>query len=173
MLRWAVKQTDYPVAVRQPGGNVWESGKEFKEDYYDLNKFRICQKGEKVAVIAAGSTFKAALDAVGKLYDEGITPTLINPVFLSGIDKDMLENLRKDHDYVITLEDGVLDGGFGEKIACYYGDTDMRVICRGIPKEFLDRYNSKDLAADCHLTSEAIATDIRTLFKVSPQQNID
>lgn len=169
MLRWAVAQKDYPVAIRQPGGMVWESDKEFKEDYYDLNKFRICQSGEKVAVIAAGSTFKAALDAVGKLYDEGITPTLINPVFLSGIDKDMLEDLRKDHDYVITLEDGVLDGGFGEKIARYYGDTDMRVICRGIPKEFLDRYNRKDLAADCHLTSEAISTDIRSLFKVSPQ----
>ncbi|MCM1490585.1 MAG: 1-deoxy-D-xylulose-5-phosphate synthase [Muribaculum sp.] len=164
MLRWAVKQTDYPVAIRQPGGIVWESGKEFKEDYYDLNKFRIFQKGENVAVIAAGSTFKAALDAVGKLYDEGISTTLINPVFLSGIDKDMLENLRKDHDYIITLEDGVLDGGFGEKIARYYGNTGMRVICHGIPKEFLDRYNGKKLATECHLTPDTIAADIRSLL---------
>lgn len=164
MLRWAVKQTDYPVAIRQPGGIVWESGKEFKEDYYDLNKFRIFQKGENVAVIAAGSTFKAALDAVGKLYDEGISTTLINPVFLSGIDKDMLENLRKDHDYIITLEDGVLDGGFGEKIARYYGNTGMRVICHGIPKEFLDRYNGNKLATECHLTPDTIAADIRSLL---------
>lgn len=165
MLKWAVRQTDYPVAVRQPGGMVWESGKEFPEDYYDLNKFRICQKGEKVAVIAAGGTFKAALDAIGKLYDEGITPTLINPVFLSGIDKEMLEDLRKDHEYVITLEDGVIDGGFGEKIARYYGDTGMKVICRGIPKKFLDRYNSKDLASECRITPDTIEADIRSLFE--------
>lgn len=163
MLRWAVAQTKHPVAVRQPGAEVWSTGKEFPEDYSDLNKFRLCEKGEKVAVIAAGATFKAACEAVEELQKEGIRTTLINPVFLSGIDADMLSELKKGHKCVITLEDGVLNGGFGEKIARYYGDTDMKVICRGIPKEFLDRYNRANLAADCRLTKEAIAEDIRSM----------
>lgn len=164
MLRWAVRQTDYPVAVRQPGPEVWETGREFPEDYFDINKFSLCRKGEKVAVIAAGATFKAAYEAVGQLFDEGFTPTLINPVFLSGIDTEMLEELKKEHRYVITLEDGVLDGGFGEKIARYYGDSTMKVICRGIPKEFLDRYDAGKLQEQCRLTSGCIADDIRSLY---------
>ncbi|MCM1504826.1 MAG: 1-deoxy-D-xylulose-5-phosphate synthase [Muribaculum sp.] len=165
MLRWAVAQTEHPVAIRQPGSEVWISGKEFPQNYSELNKYRVCQKGSGIAVIAAGSTFKPAYDAVESLQKDGIKPTLINPVYLSGIDKELLEDLKKDHKYVITLEDGVLNGGFGEKIARYYGDSDMKVICHGIPKEFLDRYNPASLAEDCHLTAPTIAEDIRALIK--------
>ncbi len=165
MLRWAVAQTEYPVAIRQPGAEVWCTGKEFPQNYSDLNKYSVCQKGSEVAVIAAGSTFKSAYDAVASLQKEDIRPTLINPVYLSGIDTELLDNLKKDQRYVITLEDGVLDGGFGEKIARFYGDSDMKVICHGIPKEFLDRYNPATLASECHLTADAIAADIRSLLK--------
>ena len=85
-------------------------------------------------------------------------------MFLSGVDTEMLEELKKEHRYVITLEDGVLDGGFGEKIARYYGDSTMKVICRGIPKEFLDRYDAGKLQEECRLTSGRIADDIRSLY---------
>lgn len=165
MLRWAVKQTSHPVAIRQPGSQVWETGMKFAEDYSDLNKSQVCQKGKKVAVIAAGATFRAAYEAVNELKGEGIEPTLINPVYLSGLDKELLENLKSDHSTVITLEDGVLSGGYGEKVARYYGDSDMKVICRGVPKEFLDRYNRAELLTQCRLTKDTIAADIKQYYK--------
>lgn len=164
MLNWAISQTSHPVAIRQPGGGVWVTGKEFTQDYSALNKSHVCRQGHGVAVIAAGSTFNKAFDAVNSLKEKGIEITLINPVFLSGVDAELLESLKKDHHTVITLEDGVLDGGYGEKVARYYGDSDMKVVCRGIPKKFLDGYNRGSLAEECHLTTSAIIADVKAVI---------
>lgn len=163
MLRWAVRQTSYPVAVRQPGGPVWSSGTAFPDDYSAIDKSRIVRRGSKVAIIAAGSTMRNALKCADLLEAEGVKATVINPVFLSGIDTALLDSLKKDHHAVITLEDGVLDGGYGEKIARFYGDTPMRVECRGISKKFLDEYDPEELMRKCRMTPELIAADAARL----------
>lgn len=160
MLRWAVTQTDHPVAIRQPLGAAHYSGKEYTQDYSQLNRSLVVEKGSGVVVIAAGNTMREAEQAVAAAKKKGVNATLINPVFLSGLDIDLLESLKKDHHTVITLEDGVLDGGFGEKVARFYGDSDMKVICRGIPKKFLDEYDPSDLAKACRMTADLIAEDI-------------
>ncbi|MDE7443305.1 MAG: 1-deoxy-D-xylulose-5-phosphate synthase, partial [Muribaculaceae bacterium] len=140
MLDWAMKQTRYPVAIRIPAMGVVNSDKVFPADYSNLNRYQIANKGKDVAIIAAGAFFGIGQQAAGLLRDKGYDATLINPRYLSGIDTGLLDQLKADHQLVITLEDGVLDGGFGEKIARYYGTSDMKVRCYGIPKQFLDRY---------------------------------
>jgi 1-deoxy-D-xylulose-5-phosphate synthase len=93
-------------------------------------------------------------------YKENINATLINPRFLSGVDHELLQQLKNDHKLVITLEDGVLDGGFGEKIARFYGDSSMNVKCYGIEKKFLDRYNHMGLLKQCRLDVNLLKEDI-------------
>ncbi len=164
MLKWAVTQREHPVAVRQPGASVWSTGKQFDTDYSDLNKSLVCHKGSKVAVIAAGATFRHAYEATQRLADEGIDITLINPRYLSGLDTALLDSLKQTHTHVITLEDGILDGGYGEKVARYYGDTDMKVICRGVKKQWLDEYSPSELARESRMTTDCIVEDVNAIL---------
>ena len=141
MLGWAIRQREYPVAVRVPGATVVESGRNFDTDYSELNRYRLTRRGDTVAVVALGSFYALGEAVTDKLRaDAGIDATLINPRYITGVDEQMLDALKADHRIVVTLEDGVLDGGFGEKIARYYGDSDMRVLNYGVRKEFADRY---------------------------------
>lgn len=163
MLRWAVRQTSLPVAIRQPELGVWVSGKEFPEDYSNPRS-SICHRGKDVAIIAAGSTFRAAYDALPALGEKGIDVTLVNPVFLSGLDTGLLDSLKENHRLVVTMEDGALAGGYGEKVARYYGDTDMKVVCRGADKEFLDNYDRKEVMDRFGLTTASLVRDIPALL---------
>ena len=161
MLDWSIEQNEYPVGIRLPGGSVISDGKEITKDFGDLNKYEVTQKGSKVAVIGLGTFY-----GLGKEVDEelkkvtGTDATVINPYYITGIDAELLEELKKDHDVVITLEDGILDGGFGEKIARFYGDSDMKVLNFGLKKEFLDRYDVAEVLKENHLTKEQIVEDI-------------
>ena len=161
MLEWAIGQTEHPVSIRVPSNGVISTGKKYDADYSQLNKFQITQKGNSLAIIALG-TFYQLGESVAKLYKEktNVDATLINPRYITGIDKDMLEELKKEHDVVITIEDGVLDGGFGEKIDRYYGDSDMRVVNFGLKKEFVDRFHVDELMKANHLTDEQIVADV-------------
>ncbi|MDY3258681.1 MAG: 1-deoxy-D-xylulose-5-phosphate synthase, partial [Ruminococcus callidus] len=142
MLDWSIEQNDHPVAVRMPCNGVISSGEKVDTDYSDLNKYKITQKGSKIAVIALGDFYQLGENTVKYISESSeIKPTLINPRYITGIDEEMLENLKKEHDIVITLEDGILDGGFGEKIARFYGNSDVKVLNYGLKKEFLDRYS--------------------------------
>lgn len=87
-------------------------------------------------------------------------PTLINPRYITGLDQELLEKLKENHDRIITLEDGILDGGFGEKIARYYGPSDMKVYNYGLKKEFIDRYNVEEVLRDNRLTVSQILEDV-------------
>lgn len=166
MLDWAMKQNDYPVVLRVPGASVVESGKEYPKDYSDLNKYMVEQRGKDVAVIADGSFYQRGEDVVKLLAHVGVKATLINPRYLSGLDTELLDELKEDHKLVVTLEDGVLDGGFGEKIARYYGtDKQMMVKCYGVKKEFADRYNYQEILTQNRLMPEQIADDVKALLK--------
>ena len=165
MLGWAIRQREYPVAVRVPGATVVESGRNFDTDYSELNRYRLTRRGDTVAVVALGSFYALGEAVTDKLRaDAGIDATLINPRYITGVDEQMLDALKADHRIVVTLEDGVLDGGFGEKIARYYGDSDMRVLNYGVRKEFADRYAVGELLEKNRSTDAQIVEDIRFLL---------
>lgn len=164
MLDWSIEQNKYPVAIRIPCNGVIHTDAKVDTDYSDINKYQIMQKGENIAIIALGDFYQLG-ESVSSLISEktGITPTLINPRFITGADEEMLEGLKKNHSKVITLEDGVLDGGFGEKIARYYSSSDVKVYNYGLKKEFIDRYSVDDILEQNHLTPELIVNDTLAL----------
>ena len=146
MLQWAMQQTAHPVAIRVPGNGVISSSVPVETDYGTLDRYKVTQQGDTVAIIALGSFFALGENVARRLQMvAGITPTLINPRYITGLDNDLLDKLKTTHRAVITLEDGILDGGFGEKIARYYGNSDMRVLNYGLKKEFLDRYDVNEV----------------------------
>lgn len=160
MLDWSLDQNEHPVAIRVPA-NFVSDGKSFTKDLSKLNKYEMTQKGSQVAVIALGSFYGLGVEAA-KLIEEktGVKATVINPYYITGVDKEMLESLKADHKTVITLEDGVLEGGFGEKIARFYGDSDVKTLCFGLEKKFYDRYDANEVLKENHLTPEQIAEDV-------------
>ena len=165
MLEWGIKQTTHPVAVRVPGPVVIESGETFDSDYSELNRYKITRRGERVAIIALGNFYPLGVSVCLKLQEEtGIQATLINPRYITGVDNQLLEDLKANHQLVITLEDGVLDGGFGEKIARYYGDSEMKVKNYGLKKEFADRFVLEELLKENHLTDTQITNEIREII---------
>ena len=165
MLDWSIEQNEHPVAIRMPGGALVSDGKAVTKDFGRLNTYEIKEKGAKVAVIGLGSFYPLGEQAAALIKENtGVQPTLINPYYITGVDTDLLESLKADHDVVITLEDGVLDGGFGEKIARFYGDSDMKVLNFGLKKEFLDRYDVDEVLKDNHLTAEQIAEDVEKVL---------
>lgn len=158
MLDWALEQTEYPVAIRVPFGELVSTGVEDTTDYSQINKFKVEEEGSEVAIIALGNFFKLGKKVKEKL---GLNATLINPHFITGIDEELLESLKSNHKLVITLEDGVLDGGFGEKIARFYGNSDMKVLNFGAKKEFTDLVPINELYERYHLTPDLIVKDIQ------------
>ena len=163
MLDWSVNQNEHPVAIRVPF-EISYSGEIDNTDYSILNKYKMAEKGEKIAIIALGSFFDLGKNLKDKLKEMGINATLINPRFITGIDKDMLESLKSDHSIVITLEDGELDGGFGEKITRFYGNSSIKVLNYGSFKEFTDRTPIEELYQKYHLTPELISEDIKAIL---------
>lgn len=156
MLDWSMEQREHPVAIRVPGAVV--HGEKPTKDYGVLNKYEVLQQGSDIAVIALGA-FRGLGAEAAKLIDQqtGVKPTLIDPVYITGIDEQLLDSLKSDHRAVITLEDGILDGGFGEKIARFYGDSDVKTVNLGLKKQFLDCYDPAEVLRDCGLTTEQIA----------------
>lgn len=166
MLNWSIEQSQYPVAIRVPCNGVISTGSQADADYSDLNKYQVRQQGSKVAILALGDFFQLGEESAKKIAEEtGTMPTLINPRYITGLDERLLTELKEDHKLVITLEDGILDGGFGEKIARFYGASDMKVLNYGLKKEFIDRYQVKEVLRQNRLTPEQIAEDAAKNFE--------
>ena len=157
MTEWAVEQTEYPVAIRVPSNGVVHSDRSFLADYSELNRYEVTKKGRDIAVIALGDFYQTGEQAVNVLAEKNINATLINPRYITGLDTELLESLKADHKAVITLEDGVVDGGFGQKIAAYYSDSDMKVKCLGLEKKFYDRYNASEVLEELGIVPVKIA----------------
>lgn len=160
MLDWSVEQKEMPVAIKLPGGDMISDGREVKKDWSQLNTYEVTEKGSKIALIGLGTFYFLALQTAEMLEKKGIHATVINPYYITGLDKGLLEKLKADHDTVVTLEDGILNGGFGEKIARFYGSSDMKVYNYGLKKEFLDRYDVNEVLKENHLTAEQIVNDV-------------
>ena len=165
ILDWSVNQTEYPVAIRVPFQGVTSTGEKDTTDYSIINKYKVTHKGNKVAILGLGNFFRLGKDVQTMLREKfGIDATLINPIYTTGLDKGLLEDLKSEHQIVITLEDGVLQGGFGEKIASYYGGSDIKVLNFGADKEFTDRTPLEELYQRYHLTPELIVEDIKNIL---------
>ena len=166
VLRWSVTQTTHPVMIRMPVMGYEESPYPVRTDYSALNKYQIVQEGAEVAILGAGNFAQLASAAADELEKEGIHATVINPIFLSGLDTILLDRLKEKHRLILTLEDGILDGGFGQKVASFYGmDAAIRVRNYGLSKAFHDRYDAAELAREHHLTAEQIAADTLMALK--------
>lgn len=160
MLDWSIEQNDHPVAIRVPI-SVVSDGKKVTKDFSKLNEYEVTQNGSKIAIVALGSFYSVGAKTAEIIENKtGVNPTLINPIYITGTDDKLLEQLKENHDIVITVEDGVLDGGFGEKIARFYGNSDIKVLNYGLKKEFLDRYNPEEIVKANRLTPEQIAEDV-------------
>lgn len=161
MLDWSTEQREYPVAIRIPCCDFISTGEKVTKDFSVLNKYEIKEQGTDVAFIGLG-TFYSLAQSAAKLYEQkiGKKATVINPYYITGVDTDLLESLKADHKTVVTIEDGILDGGFGEKIARFYGNSDVRVLNFGLKKEFLDRYDVQTVLKDNKLTAEQIVDEL-------------
>ena len=160
MQTWAIRQDKHSVAIRVPEGEVYHTSEPVDTDYSALNTFRVGHRGSRVALIAAGNFYQKGDRVRQLLAGQGIDATLINPRYLTGVDTALLDELKKDHTVVATLEDGTLDGGFGERIARHYGPSAMRVLNFGVKKQLYDRYDVDELLRENHLTDEQIAEDV-------------
>ncbi len=160
MEDWAIRQDRYSVAIRVPEGDVCHSDEHYPTDYSDLNRYQTVHRGSRVALLALGSFFDKGRRVARLLAEEGIDATLINPRYITGTDDELLRSLQSDHQLVATLEDGSVDGGFGERIARFYGPTEMKTLCFGVRKALYDRYNVQQLLRDNELTDEQVAQRI-------------
>lgn len=163
MLRWAVRQDKCPVALRVPSNGVYHTAEAVDEQYAYVPQYQVVHRGQQVAIIAAGSFFQKGENVVRLLAQKGIDATLINPRYLHAVDADTLNGLKTDHSLVVTLEDGCTDGGFGQRIAAFYGTTDMKVWVGGIKKDLYDRFDLQKLLADNHLLDEQIVEQVLKL----------
>lgn len=164
MMRWAILQDKKPIAIRVPSNGVVHTTADVDEEYCYESKYKVMHEGSKVAIIAAGSFYQKGENVVRLLADKGIDATLINPRYLNEVDADTLEALKMNHKLVVTLEDGCKDGGFGERIASYYGTSDMKVLVCGVKKGLYDRYNVEQLLKDNRLLDEQIVEDVLALI---------
>ena len=160
MLRWAIQQDQKPVAIRVPSNGVVHTSEPVDTEYGYEPKYKVIHKGKNVAIIAAGSFFQKGENVARLLTENGINATLINPRYLNDVDTDTLEGLKTDHQLVVTLEDGCKDGGFGERIASFYGLSDMKVLVGGIKKGLYDRFDVNKLISDNNLLDEQIVDEI-------------
>ena len=164
MMRWAILQDKKPIAIRVPSNGVVHTTENVDEEYSYESKYKVMHEGSKVAIIAAGSFYQKGENVVRLLADKGIDATLVNPRYLNEVDADTLEALKMSHKLVVTLEDGCKDGGFGERIASYYGTSDMKVLVCGVKKGLYDRYNVEQLLEDNRLLDEQIVEDVLALI---------
>lgn len=163
MLDWSIEQNEHPVMILIPGNGVIDDNREVDTDYSKLNTFKVEQQGSQVAILALGDFYQRGEELAKHIESKlGFTPTLINPRFVSGIDNELLNELKENHKLVITLEDGIVEGGFGSSIANFYGtDSNIKVKCYGLNKVFYDRYNPEDLIKELGMKKEQITEDIK------------
>jgi 1-deoxy-D-xylulose-5-phosphate synthase len=155
MLDWSIEQKEHPVMILLPGNEV--DYRKADKNYNEINKYKLEQEGEKVAIIALGDFYQRGKKVAENIKEKlGFKPTLINPRFATGLDTKLLNKLKDNHNIVITLEDGILDGGLGQKIASYFGDTNIKVKNYGLQKKFYDRYNPEELLKEENMDIESI-----------------
>ncbi|MDD6995435.1 MAG: 1-deoxy-D-xylulose-5-phosphate synthase [Candidatus Borkfalkiaceae bacterium] len=164
MLDWALDKNDGASVILMPGGEVTARPQSGFDGSF---RYKTEQKGERLAILALGDFYKRGEEIAGRVKDKfGFTPTLIAPGFASSLDEKTLNHLKNNHELTITLEDGVVDGGFGQKIAAFYGDSEMKVKNYGLKKKFYDRYSPEELLRTLGMDTESVLKDIQRLLRL-------
>ena len=159
MIDWAIAQTAFPVAIRTPENEIHEG--EIVAPITECNKSLVTHEGEKVAIFGLGGFYQLAEKVAAELKTQhNIDATIVNPRFISGIDTTLIDQLQVNHDLIITLEDGQVEGGFGSKVAAYCGTKAVKVINYGATKDFTDRVSLTELYDRYRLNPEQIIEDI-------------
>ena len=165
MLKWGLEQTSHPVIIRVPGVVTTDRVVELLQNYENVN-YEIISSGSQVAILAIGNFLELGEKVKNELEKKlNVNITLINPRFVTGYDENLLNHLKMNHSLVVTLENGVIDGGFGEKITRFYGTSNMKVLNFGAKKEFVDSVNVEEQYKRYHLTVEQIVADILDIIK--------
>ena len=166
MLDWAIEQNEHPVAIRVPVGPLKETGIDDTTDYSFLNKNLVTQSGDTVALFGLGNFFGLAQEVAKVLADDhDITATIVNPKYITGLDTQLLDSLEDNHQIVVTLEDGVLEGGYGQMIASYLGNSNLKVQNYGVEKAYHDRYKAAELLEESGITVKNIVKNILEKIK--------
>lgn len=164
MLDYSISQQEHPVAIKLPGGAVKHSASTVENYTFEKN-YEVSVQGNEVAILGLGTFYELGEQTAKHLTEQtGISPTVIKPYCISEVSETLLDELKQKHSIVVTIEDGILDGGFGETIARYYGDSDVKVLNYGLKKEFIDRYDVADVLKKNHLTAEQIVEDVKKLL---------
>lgn len=159
MLEWAMEQTDFPVVIRTPAGAP-EALRYHPRAEIKLNEAEVVKKGSKIALLGLGKMLKLAELVSDRLKEKGIEATIVNPRFSSSLDERLLDDLAKEHQIFVTLEDGVLAGGWGQQVASYLSDKKVKAYNFGAGKEFTDRVPVEELYRRYGLTPEQIVQKI-------------
>lgn len=165
MFEWSIDQNEYPVVIRAPRNGIYNAKREVKKDYSNINTFEWSIHGEQIAVIAVGDFYQLGEELVESIaLILNVRASLINPRFISGIDKKMLDEIAKTHSIIITLEDGILEGGFGQKVASFYGIYDVKVLNYGFKKAFFASYDKDSILKENRIDVPMIIADIVNLW---------
>lgn len=165
MLEWSLENKKFPVAIRMPVGKTKYTKKEVRKNYDEINKSEIIQDGNTVAIYALGQMMTKGEELAEEIQKTlGIKATLINPIYITGIDEKIAQKVKEKHKIIITLEDGIKDGGYGERVAAYFSSTDIKVKIYGLAKEFLDRYDIEEILKQNGMTVPQIIQDIKEIL---------
>lgn len=165
MLDWSIEQNESPVAIRIPWNGVYHTKEPVPQDYSKA-KYWVRYQGTQVALLGLGSFYQLAEGVWALLKDNlGIEATLIDPLFITGVDVELLEGLKEKHRLVVTMEDGIVSGGFGARVAQYYGTSDMKVMNCGFYQEVPTQFEVEEMMLANRLTPEQILEDIRKVLK--------
>lgn len=154
MLEWAIKQKKHPVAIKVPGNVPETDQQDVITDYSTIN-YQI-KPGKEVAVIGLGAFYQLGEKVANKL-----DATLVNPLSANILDEKALDQLAANHKVIVTLEDNILDGGFGQKVASYLGNKDVKVLNYGQNRVYTDQTPVAEIYQQNHLTLEQIVADVQ------------
>lgn len=160
MLKFAIRQKS-PVAIRYPRGEAYTGLEDYRAPI-EMGKAEILEKGKEIAILAVGNMVRTAVQVTENLRNRGYEPTLVNMRFVKPLDMDLLEILREDHSLIVTLEENVKSGGFGEQVMTYYGSRlhspAVRIVA--IEDKFVPHGSVEDLMHQQQMDSASVTERI-------------
>lgn len=160
MMKFAIQQ-NRPIAIRYPRGEAYTGLEEYRKPI-EMGKAEILEKGKGIAVLAVGNMVRTAVEVKEQLKEAGEEITLVNMRFVKPLDTELLDQLKEDHSLIITMEENVKAGGFGEQVMEYYGRAMDRPQVRivAIEDQFVSHGSISDLMKRLRMDSRSVTQRI-------------